>query len=84
VSWSTQKSGRLNVVMPIVTLPLSSGASGALQSACSRMASSEPPMTSNQYQPPSMNGSSGRLNTTVPPTVSAASTRWALPLPLDR
>ena len=65
-SWSTQKSGRLNVVMPMVTVPGVSAVGLEPTTRPPRGSSSpSPASTSNQYQPPSMNGLSGRSNSNV-------------------
>ncbi len=49
--------------------------------------SSSPATTSNQYQPPSTNGTSERLNSkwlSSPSVVDAESTRCDLPLAIER
>ncbi len=65
MSWSTQNSGRLNVVMPIDILPDVVWSVSKAQTASSRVNVPSPASRSNQYQPPSMNGFSGRSNTSV-------------------
>ncbi len=75
--------------MPIVTEPGSARSAGtsADQVASSSTAPTGPATMSNQYQPPSPKGASGRSkrNSWVSsPEVPAESTRWERPLGIDR
>ncbi len=84
-----QKSGRFIVVIPMVTVPLSARSAGtsATQEASSSTASSAPATMSNQYQPPSPKGASGRskVKSSVPgPSTTAESTRCERPLGMER
>ena len=64
-SWSVQKSGRLNVVIPIETRPEVVRSVSTSHCASSTTKPPSPASTSNQYQPPSMNGFSVSLNSSV-------------------
>ena len=68
VSSLAQKSGRFMVVIAMSVVPCSARSSGtsADHSADSTTASSSPATTLYQYQPPSMNGFSGRSKTKEP------------------
>ena len=84
-----QKSGRFIVVMPIVTEPESARSAGtsATQVASSITAPDGPATMSNQYQPPSPKGASGRSkrkSSAKSPDVPADSTRWARPFGIER
>ena len=78
--------------MPMVVVPCSALSSGtsAVHSAEWTTRSVSPAMTSYQYQPPSVNGLSGRANSKVaaerspPSSVLRDSTRWERPLAIER
>jgi hypothetical protein len=61
---ASASTGRLYVQMPTASRGSSTGACGAYQPA-SRTTVSLSAVTSNQYQPPSMNGARSRSNSTV-------------------
>ncbi len=84
-----QKSGRFIVVMPMVTVPESARSAGtsATQVASSSTAPDGPATMSNQYQPPSPKGDSGRSkrkSSRSAPAVLAESTRCERPLGIER
>ena len=86
-SWSTQKSGRLNVVMPIDTVPWRTLSVSKPHEPAITTASDSPASTSYQYQPPSMNGLSGRSKVSVfglPVSKYSDSARWTWPLAVER
>ena len=86
-SWATQKSGRLKVVMPMVTRPEAVRSVSKPQTASSKISSPSPASTSNQYQPPSMKGARVRSNwrvVVVSESTGAELARSTCPLAVER